>query len=313
MAGQWSLRILLDSHSDVTSKLEICRQASHTLNTRRALARSDFDRQKLRLDNLSIFTKEANQIRTSNRLDVDIYRNHSLKKVVKDVKLNAKRRKALAPGAAHKRIKIRFVPKLPPSVRVLGALDDYHRDQSNSLELEKEQAIYSQQLRRTSMLRKAKIAGSSLEMIKSFADDDEDDSSIGTLNTLSSFASKSAATRLREDMNLKLPSLKSRHNIFANEISNKPISLRPPSIDAVNNDCGDDDSSVTSHAARVLRRGNAQMIKNFQLPKPELITNKIRVEKAKNCFSVVDVVRHREKVAESEVEQDVELELERHR
>jgi len=84
-------------------------------------------------------------------------------------------------------------------------------------------------------------------------------------------------------------------------MSKNPIPLHPISIDSVNDMIGNnsssddiDDKSLMHlpHKARLLRKNNENLIKNFQLDKPELLTNRIRKEKSKGqCFSVVDVVK----------------------
>ena len=90
-SGHWELRLLVDSQPSLATRIEVVRQASHTLNTRRALVRQEFDRQKISLDKRNVFTKEANVVRMENGLSVEIHRQHNLRNVVKDVRQNAKR------------------------------------------------------------------------------------------------------------------------------------------------------------------------------------------------------------------------------
>lgn len=112
--GHWQLRMDLEQAAGTTSKLAFCKQASHTLNNRRAMARQDFDLQKMTLDKRNVFTKSANAVRTSAGLNVQIHRRHNLLKVLKEVGLNAKRRRAIAPGAQMNKMIQEFAPKMPP-------------------------------------------------------------------------------------------------------------------------------------------------------------------------------------------------------
>ena len=105
--GHWALNMAVAASSSTASSVAFCKHATTHLNSRRAMARQDFDYRKLCLDKRNVFTKDANETRTSTGLSVSIHNNHNLHRVLKDVSLNAKRRVAVVPGPMTKKMQVR--------------------------------------------------------------------------------------------------------------------------------------------------------------------------------------------------------------
>lgn len=127
---------MLTSQHSTSTRVTLLQQTHQSLQQRRASARQDFDKRKMILDKRSIFTKEANEVRTNNGMSVTVHRKHNLTKVLKDVKLNSRRRRGLAPGDATDKIQKMYAPKLPPKYKVMAALEQSQYERTKIDEVE---------------------------------------------------------------------------------------------------------------------------------------------------------------------------------
>ncbi|GMH81472.1 hypothetical protein TrVE_jg13920 [Triparma verrucosa] len=247
--GQWMLKMMLNSQHDAGTRLTVLQQANHSLQQRRAHARQDFDKKKMLLDKRSIFTAAANEVRTNNGMSVTVHRKHNLTKVLKDVKLNARRRRGIAPGNHTNEIQKKYAPKLPPKYRVMAALEQsqYERTKIDAVEEKRFKRI----LRKASMVRKHKIltGGGSFDAAEqsgfdsdSSSNPDSDSERSGCEVSVASsigFGSVSSASRRRKKIGgssllpMTLPSLEERYGVSTQTFSSEPVCLKYGSYSSV--------------------------------------------------------------------------------
>jgi len=323
---------LLSQQKDPSAQLALVQQANHSMNIRRAQARQDADRKRMWLDKKNVFTKHANETRMSSEIEVKIHRNHNLKKVLKDVRLNARRRRGIAPGAATEKVTNTFTPKIPPKYKVLAALEASQSDRElvDEETLRKHRSIIarSAQVKRLKHLSGGGIA-IDLDHVKADiveSDDDEENSATSSL----SFASVGQIKyEDKKAISLPpLPSLEERYGLGTNQFSAEPVCLNykdaSKSIErleeqlkksAVRKTMGDEDDAasklsissvytnhtgVESFDAKQLKKKNLMLLQYMQIPDPRINSNVVRKKAAKSKTSMIDV----EKFVEIEEDRD---------
>ncbi|GMI00161.1 hypothetical protein TrLO_g11696 [Triparma laevis f. longispina] len=248
--GHWMLKLMLTSQHSTSTRVTLLQQTHQSLQQRRASARQDFDKRKMILDKRSIFTKEANEVRTNNGMSVTVHRKHNLTKVLKDVKLNSRRRRGLAPGDATDKIQKMYAPKLPSKYKVMAALEQSQYERTKIDEVEERR--FRKILRKASMVRKHKIltGGGSFDAVTQESSDSDSDSNLdsdysGNEDSVASsigFGSVSSQARRRKkkhpmrDPNIlpsSLPSLQERYGMSTDQFTSEPVCLKYASYDSV--------------------------------------------------------------------------------